>query len=63
MTARTFAFTKSTPYYRRHRALPMLVSSDELTPEKIELLIKMADMNDRDVCNSARTIDARKLAA
>ena len=35
----------------------------KLTPEKIELLIKMADMNDRDVCNSARTIDARKLVA
>lgn len=35
----------------------------KLTPEKIELLIKMADMDGRDVCNSARTIDARKLVA
>lgn len=39
MTARTFAFTKTTPYYRRHRALPMLVSSDELTPEPVDMLI------------------------
>lgn len=34
-----------------------------LTPEKIALLIEMADMNNRDVLNSARTIDARKLVA
>lgn len=35
----------------------------KLTPEKIALLVEMADMNDCDVCNSARTIDARKLVA
>lgn len=35
----------------------------KLTPDKIELLIKMADMNDSDVCNSACTIDARKLVS
>ncbi len=39
MTARTFAFTKTTPYYRRHRALPMIVSSDELTHEPVDMLI------------------------
>lgn len=39
MTARTFAFTKTTPYYRRHRALPMLVSSDELSAEPADMLI------------------------
>ena len=39
MTARTFAFTKTTPYYRRHRALPVLISSDELTPEPVDMLI------------------------
>ena len=63
MTARTFTFTKTTPYYRRHRALPVLVSSDELTPEKIALLVEMAYMNDRDVCNNTQIIDARKLVA
>ena len=35
----------------------------KLTPEKIALLVEMADMNNRDVCNSASTIDARKLVA
>ena len=35
----------------------------KLTPDKIALLVEMADMNDRDVCNSAPTIDARKLVA
>lgn len=39
MTARTFAFTKTTPYYRRHRALPMLISSDELSAEPVDMLI------------------------
>lgn len=39
MTTRTFAFTKTTPYYRRHRALPVLVSSDELSTEPADMLI------------------------
>ena len=35
----------------------------KLTPEKIALLVEMADTSDRDICNNARTIDARKLVA
>lgn len=35
----------------------------KLTPGKIALLVEMADTSDRDICNSARTIDARKLVA
>lgn len=35
----------------------------KLTPEKIALLVDMADMNGSNVCNSARDIDARNLVA
>lgn len=35
----------------------------KLTPEKIALLVEMADTSDRDICDRARTIDARKLVA
>ena len=35
----------------------------KLTPEKIALLVEMADTSDCDICDRARTIDARELVA
>lgn len=35
----------------------------KLTPDKIELLVKMADTSNRDIYNNAFTVDARKLVA
>ena len=47
MTARTFAFTKSTPYYRRHRELPVLASSDELSGPADMLITRYGDQGSR----------------
>ena len=47
MTARTFAFTKTTPYYRRHRALPVLVSSDEIGSPADMLITRYGDQGSR----------------
>lgn len=35
----------------------------KLTPEKIALLVGMADISNHDICNNASTVDARKLVA
>ena len=47
MTARTFAFTKTTPYYRRHRELPVLTSSDELGSPADMLITRYGDQGSR----------------
>ena len=47
MTARTFAFTKTTPYYRRHRELPVLTSSDELSGPADMLITRYGDQGSR----------------